>query len=180
MSGYGLSENNGQPKGCPTRRVLRSEVWRIPMQASWLERFILILLVAASAWLFWRRFRSVVRVLRAARATPDFSLAPIGPRVRQFLWEVAAQAKVIGGRPLAGLAHAFVFWGFCAFALVTMNHFAEAFGARFLSPEGAWGRAYLDFVAAWAVAVAIAITAFSCGASSYGRSGWVSSRRNRA
>jgi Fe-S oxidoreductase len=126
------------------------------MQASWLERFILILLVAASAWLFWRRFRTVVRVLRAARATPDFSLAPVGPRVRQFLWEVAAQAKVIGGRPLAGLAHAFVFWGFCAFALVTIDHFAEAFGARFLSPEGAWGRAYLDFVVAWAVAVAIA------------------------
>jgi Fe-S oxidoreductase len=127
------------------------------MHASWLERFILILLVAASLWLSWRRFRTVVRVLRAARPTPDFHLAPIGPRLRQFLWEVAAQSKVIGGRPLAGLAHAFVFWGFCAFALVTINHFAEAFGLQFLTPATAWGRAYLDFVAAWAVAVAIAI-----------------------
>ncbi|MGA2153634.1 MAG: (Fe-S)-binding protein [Bryobacteraceae bacterium] len=127
------------------------------MHASWLERFILILLAAASAWLFWRRFRTVVQVLRTARATPDYSLAPIGPRVRHFLWEVAAQGKVIGGRPLAGLAHAFVFWGFCAFALVTLNHLAEAFGLRLLAPESGWGRAYLDFVAVWAVAVAVAI-----------------------
>jgi len=128
------------------------------MQVSWLERFILIALTAASAWLFWRRFGTVVRVLRTARPTPDYSIAPIVPRVRQFLWQVAAQAKVIGGRPLAGLAHAFVFWGFCAFALVTLNHFAEAFGLRLLAPEHAWARAYLGFVAAWAVAVAIAIT----------------------
>ena len=128
------------------------------MGSSWLEQFILVVLVAASAWLFWRRFRTVVQVLRTARPTPDYSLTPIGPRVRQFLWEVAAQGKVIRGRPLAGLAHAFVFWGFCAFALVTLNHFAEAFGVRLLSPASAWGRAYLDFVAVWAVAVAVAIT----------------------
>ncbi len=128
------------------------------MDASWLERIILVVLAAASAWLFWRRFRTVVRTLRAARATPDFSLAPIGPRLRQFLWEVMAQGKVIGGRPLAGLAHAFVFWGFCAFALVTLNHFAEAFGLRLLSPASGFGRVYVDFVAVWAVAVAVAIT----------------------
>ncbi|HEY1219897.1 MAG: (Fe-S)-binding protein [Bryobacteraceae bacterium] len=126
--------------------------------ASWLERFILIVLAGGSAWLFWRRFRTVVDALRTARATPDYSLAPIGPRIRQFLWEVAAQGKVIRGRPLAGLAHAFVFWGFCAFALVTLNHFTEAFGLRLLSPSSAWGRAYLDFVGAWAVVVAAAIT----------------------
>ena len=128
------------------------------MHASWLERFTLIVLAAISVWLFWRRFRTVVGVLRTARATPDFSLAPIGPRIRQFLWEVAAQGKVIRGRPFAGIAHAFVFWGFCAFALVTVNHFGEAFGLRLLPPDTAWGRAYLDFVAAWAIAVAVAIT----------------------
>jgi Fe-S oxidoreductase len=127
------------------------------MASSLLERFILIVLAAVSGWLFWRRFRTVAQVLRTARPTPDYSLAPIGPRVRQFLWEVAAQGKVIGGRPLAGLAHALVFWGFCAFALVTINHLAEAFGVRLLSPASPWGRAYLDFVAVWAVAVALAI-----------------------
>ena len=128
------------------------------MDSSWLERFILVVLAGASAWLFWRRFRTVVQTLRTARATPDYSLAPIGPRIRQFLWEVVAQGKVIGGRPLAGLAHAFVFWGFCAFALVTLNHFVEAFGLALVSPASAWGRAYLGFVAIWAVAVAVSIT----------------------
>jgi Fe-S oxidoreductase len=128
------------------------------MDASWPERFILIVLAAASVWLFWRRFRTVARVLRGARPTQDYSLAPIRPRVRQFLREVVAQGKVIRGRPLAGLAHAFVFWGFCAFALVTLNHFAEAFGARLLSPDSAWAGAYLDFVAVWAVAVAVSIS----------------------
>jgi Fe-S oxidoreductase len=126
--------------------------------ASWIERSALIALMVASLTLFWLRFRKVLEIIRGARATPDFEVAPLGPRIRQFLWEVMAQAKVIGQRPLPGLAHAFVFWGFCAFALVTVNHFASAFGARFLSGETAFGRFYLGFVAVWAVAVAVAIS----------------------
>ena len=46
----------------------------------------------------------------------------------QFISEVLLQSKVIRERPLPGIAHAFVFWGFCAFALVTLNHFAQGFG----------------------------------------------------
>jgi Fe-S oxidoreductase len=126
--------------------------------ASWMERFALIALMAASLALFWLRFRKVVATIRGSRATPDFEVAPLGPRIRQLLWEVVAQGKVIGQRPLPGLAHAFVFWGFCAFALATVNHFASAFGARFLSDETAFGRFYLGFAAVWAVAVAVAIT----------------------
>jgi Fe-S oxidoreductase len=126
--------------------------------ASWIERSVLIALMAASLALFWARFRKVLEAIRGARATPDFEVAPLGPRIRQFFWEVMAQAKVIGQRPLPGLAHAFVFWGFCAFALVTVNHFASAFGADFLSGETAIGRFYLGFVAVWAVAVAVAIS----------------------
>ena len=126
--------------------------------ASWIERLALIALMAASLALFWLRFRKVLHAIRGARATPDFEVAPLGPRIRQFLWEVVAQSKVIGQRPLPGLAHAFVFWGFCAFALATLNHFASPFGARFLSDETAFGRFYLGFVAVWAVAVAGAIS----------------------
>ena len=67
------------------------------------------------------------------------------------------QGKVIEQRPLPGLAHAFVYWGFLAFALVTINHIASAFGARFLSHDSGFGSFYLAFVAVWAVAVAISI-----------------------
>ena len=73
-----------------------------------------------------------------------------------MLWEVAAQGLVIAQRPLPGLAHAFVFWGFCVFALVTLNHFAEGFGLGFLS-DGGFSRFYFAFAGVFAVAVAISI-----------------------
>ena len=75
---------------------------------------------------------------------------PSGQRIRDFVWEVMLQAKVIRERPLPGLAHAFVFWGFCAFALVTLNHFAIGFGIRFLARR--FGRFYFQLAAVFAVA----------------------------
>ena len=84
--------------------------------------------------------------------------APLVPRIREFLWEVMLQGKVIRQRPLPGLAHAFVFWGFCAFALITVNHIAAGFGAALSSTAPAlFGRFYFGFVAVWAVAVAVSI-----------------------
>ena len=125
--------------------------------ASWMERGLLVLLIAISLAIFWRRLSKVLDIIRRSRATPDFELKPLAPRIRQFIWEVMLQGKVIRQRPLPGLAHAFVFWGFCAFALITVNHIASAFGLRFLSPENGFGRFYRAFVAVWAIAVAIAI-----------------------
>ncbi|HWB85758.1 MAG TPA: (Fe-S)-binding protein [Bryobacteraceae bacterium] len=125
--------------------------------ASWVERAILLVLFAASIVLFWLRLRKVVRTIAGSRPTADFDLQPLAPRMRQFLWEVMLQGKVIRQRPLPGVAHAFVFWGFCAFALVTINHVASPFGGQFLSMDTSFGRFYLIFVAVWAVAVAVAI-----------------------
>jgi Fe-S oxidoreductase len=124
---------------------------------SWAERIVLLAVLAASLGLFWWRLRGVVDAIRRSRATPDFALAPIGPRIRQFLWEVMAQAKVIRQRPLPGIAHAFVFWGFCAFALVTLNHIATGFGRRFLNPDTILGAFYFAFAGLWAIAVAVSI-----------------------
>src|SRR5690242_13997398 len=93
---------------------------------------LLVVSLAAFGW----RFGAVVRRILAARPDADFSLWPIGARVREVVWEVMLQAKVIRERPLPGIAHAFVFWGFCAFALVTVNHIAIGFGASFLKPGG--------------------------------------------
>jgi Fe-S oxidoreductase len=123
----------------------------------WTERFVLLLLMAVSAGLFWWRFSKVMAVIRGSRPTPDFHLKPVGWRLRQFLWEVVLQAKVIAQRPLAGVAHAFVFWGFCVFGLITINHLASAFGGRFLAPDEGFGRFYFGFAAFWAVAVAVSI-----------------------
>jgi Fe-S oxidoreductase len=123
-----------------------------------MERALLSVLIAVSLGLFVWRLRKVAEAVRGSRPATGFELAPWGPRVRQFLWEVMAQGKVIEQRPWAGLAHAFVFWGFCAFALITVNHLAAGFGWRILTPASGFGHFYFGFVAVWAVAVAVSIT----------------------
>jgi len=117
------------------------------------EKLLLALLLVASLAGFWWRFGAVLRKIRAAKPDANFSLFPLGPRIRELVWEVMLQAKVIRERPLPGLAHAFVFWGFCAFALVTLNHIAIGFGTPFLPPGGF----YFQLAAAFAVLVAISI-----------------------
>src|SRR5438128_1827402 len=106
---------------------------------TWPEVLLLLTLAGVSVFLFWRRLGPVVDTIR--RSKPDPGIAPDAGarRVRDFVWEVLLQGKVIGERPLPGLAHAFVFWGFLAFALVTVNHFAIGFGVRLLSPHGLFG-----------------------------------------
>ncbi|MGA2171063.1 MAG: (Fe-S)-binding protein, partial [Terracidiphilus sp.] len=88
---------------------------------------------------------------------PGFHLFPLGKRILDFFWEVLCQAKVIRERPLPGLAHAFVFWAFCAFALVTLNHCAAVLGLGFLSPTGSIGRLYFYLAGAFALACAASI-----------------------
>jgi len=119
---------------------------------------ILLVLLLASLTAFWVRFRRVVRIIAAAKADPAFHLGDIPRRTGQFISEVLLQSKVIKERPLPGIAHAFVFWGFCAFALITINHFAEGFGFTLLHRESIFGAYYYGFVAIFAAIVAISIT----------------------
>jgi Fe-S oxidoreductase len=128
-----------------------------PQHFSVVEKLLLIVLVVASATAFWRRFGAVLDKILHSRKDASFHLFPIGRRVWDFVWEVLWQAKVIRQRPLPGLAHAFVFWGFCAFALVTLNHFAVGLGIGFLDPAGWFGRFYSYFAAAFALACATGI-----------------------
>jgi Fe-S oxidoreductase len=127
--------------------------------ASWPVRALVIALFAASLALFWMRLRAVLLIIHGSKPTTDFSLAPLGPRIRRFMSEVLGQSKVIDQRLLPGLAHAFVFWGFIAFALITVNHIATAFGLRFLWPDRGFGLYYFGFVTVWAVLVAVSIAA---------------------
>jgi len=124
---------------------------------AWYETAILAVLMLLSFWGFWRRFGPVVRIIRGARNEPGFQLSPIAPRVGKFIWEVMLQGKVIRDRPLPGIAHALVFWGFCAFVLVTLNHLALGFGLTLIPRDSAFGRAYFGFVAVFAAAVAVSI-----------------------
>jgi len=128
-----------------------------PGRFSLIEKLLLVVLVAASAALFWKRFGVVLDKILKSRKEPAFRLFPLGRRVWDFFLEVLCQAKVIRERPLPGLAHAFVFWSFLAFALVTLNHMAVGLGIGFLDPAGAFGRLYFWFAGAFAVACAVSI-----------------------
>jgi len=113
-----------------------------------------LVLLALALFGFARRFSTVVKLLSAAKPDADFQLAPVGRRVWDFFWEVLCQAKVIQERPLPGLLHAFVFWGFCAFGLITLNHFAIGVGLPLFSIHGnplGW------LAAAFAVVTAVSI-----------------------
>lgn len=126
------------------------------MRFSWAERAIFLVLILVSIDAFRRRFGAVIRKIAAAKPEPGYSIRPVRPRVMRFLREVVLQRLVITERPLPGLAHALVFWGFCVFALVSVNHFASGFGGGFLQHRG-WGRFYFGFAAAFAVVAAISI-----------------------
>lgn len=128
-----------------------------PQHFSIAEKIVFAALIAASVWLFSRRFGPILKRVLDSKKEADFHLFPIGKRVWDFVWEVMCQAKVIRQRPLPGLAHAFVFWGFCAFALVTLNHCAVGFGGGFLNPLGPMGRFYFYFAAMFAMACAVGI-----------------------
>jgi Fe-S oxidoreductase len=130
-----------------------------PGHFSALEIVLLVLCIILSAGLFLWRFSPILRNILRSKKDANFSLFPLGRRVWDFFWEVLCQAKVIRQRPLPGLAHAFVFWGFLAFALVSLNHMARGFGLGFLPSDSLIGGLYFLFAALWALLVAVSITA---------------------
>ena len=83
--------------------------------------------LASFSYEIWKRIRIVLK----GTGTLPFD-RPIERSWRVFK-EVMLQEKVIKGRPLAGIMHAFVFWGFLAFGLITIEHFAKGFGFTLLS-----------------------------------------------
>src|ERR1700678_4018409 len=123
--------------GIPSQMLLAE-----PAHFSLFEKLLLIALIVVSAALFWKRFGIVVNKILKSRKDPGFHLFPLSKRIWDFFWEVLCQAKLIRERPLPGLAHAFVFWSFLAFALVTLNHFATGLGIGFLNPAGFFGQIY--------------------------------------
>jgi Fe-S oxidoreductase len=115
-------------------------------------------LLALSLGLFLGRFGRVLRVILHSKPDADFHLTPLLPRVADFFWQVICQAKVIRYRPFAGLAHALVFWGFCAFSIVSINHILLGFGLHWMDAKsGSFGPVYFFSASLFAGTVSIAI-----------------------
>ena len=68
------------------------------------------------------------RVRLIAAGTGAFSLDQPAFRVRRFVLDVLLQRQTIRERPVVGVAHALVFWGFVAFAGYTAVEFLRGLG----------------------------------------------------
>ncbi len=87
---------------------------------------VLWVLVVGFVGAFVAQVASRARLIAAAPNT--FSLDHLGLRIQRFLVDVVAQRRTIAERPVAGLAHAFVFWGFLAFGGYTVTEFLYGLG----------------------------------------------------
>src|SRR4030095_11028730 len=107
-----------------------------------------LLLVSVGA--FAAQVATRVRLIAAAPNT--FSIDHLAFRIRRFLVDGVFQRQTIAERPVAGVAHALVFWGFVAFAGYTATEFLYGLGVADLTPT-AWFARYRDVLTAFAVAV---------------------------
>jgi Fe-S oxidoreductase len=116
----------------------------------WIFRLLVVVFAAAFAAQMITRLRLVLR------ARNNFSLRHLPGRLWRVVWEVVFQSKVIAERPIVGVAHALVFWGFVAFGGFTSIQFLRLLGVVDLT-AAPWFCAYASAVVPFAVAVLVGI-----------------------
>ena len=122
-------------------------------------KIVLLLCIVGSVGLFLHAAMLRYRLLRLGKSEPR--LDRIGFRLQKFIANVLFQRSVLE-RPLPGLMHALVFWGFLVFLLATMNHVGEAFSKGFSIFFGApIGDYYWGLVDLFSVLVLIGILALA-------------------
>lgn len=122
------------------------------------ERILLAAATLASLAYF---FREVWRRLAPMLAARERNLAfhGLAQRFGSAAAEVLLQTHVIRERPVAGVLHALVMWGFFAFAWVSFEHFQAGFaGLGSVADTHSW---YATFAGVWAVAVLVGIVGLS-------------------
>ncbi len=115
-----------------------------------METLALWVLVLVFAGAFAAQVATRVRLIAAA--PNNFSLDNPGFRLGRFLADVVGQRRTIRERPIAGVAHALVFWGFVAFAGYTATEFLRGLGIADLTGFG-WFHAYRVGLTPFAIAV---------------------------
>lgn len=121
------------------------------------QKILLLALVTASLVLFCHGLGGVLLSILQAKRESTFKLSHASRRCWLFFWEVLCQARVIQGRPLPGLAHAFLLWGFCAFLLAEIDHFATLFDGSFIPWHSSVGLFYFWFVFLFALGCTISL-----------------------
>ena len=118
-----------------------------------LARIVFLLAALCSvAYFAWVVARRLGPMRGAAR---NLSFDDFGRRLARVVREVLLQSRVLAQRPIAGLLHALVMWGFFAFAYVSIEHTSlGVIGLEHAERDESW---YGWFAAFWAGAVLVGI-----------------------
>ncbi len=122
-----------------------------------LSRAIFVALSITSVWLFLKTLNR--RIFSLLPKHGDLPHDNIPKRLWRVFVEVVLQYRVVRDRPIVGILHAFVVWGFLAFAWVSAQHLL--LGIRGLSKATENRSWYGAFVAVWALAVLVAMIGLS-------------------
>ena len=126
-------------------------LWRGWTQAAFLA------ISLGSIWLFLRILNR--RLFAVFPRRGDLPFDHLHRRLWRVFVEVLLQYRVVRDRPLVGLLHAVVLWGFIAFAGASALHLS--LGVRGLDKATETHSWYGGFVAAWAVAVLVGMIGLS-------------------
>jgi Fe-S oxidoreductase len=118
------------------------------------EQIILFVFIAiASISFFGELYKRYVIVMNG---TGKFEFTNLPVRLKRVLLEFILQKKVISQRFWPGLMHAFVFWGFMFFSIITIDHFLIGFNIHLFS--NSFKHTYANFIGIpWAIFVLIGI-----------------------
>jgi Fe-S oxidoreductase len=105
----------------------------------------------------WFVQQMAVRLRLVAAAPQNFRFDHILARSDRFITEIIFQSKVIAGRPMVGVAHLLVFWGFVAFGLFTTVESLRGLGLIDLTHTTAF-HVYKLLIVPFAVGVFLGIT----------------------
>ena len=121
---------------------------------TFIEQIILFVLILLSIGSF--SFEIAKRGLIVLKGTGNFNFDNLFIRIKRVLFEFVLQTKVIKQRFWPGLMHAFVFWGFMFFSLITIDHFFIGFNNHLFSEKIKYF--YATFIGLpWAIFVLIGI-----------------------
>lgn len=122
-----------------------------------LSRAAFCALCLGSVWLFLATINRRLSSVLTRRW--DVQLDNIPKRIWRVFVEVILQYRVVRDRPLVGILHAAVLWGFLAFAWVSAQHLKLGLlGFENVEPMHSW---YGTFAAAWAFAVIVGMVGLS-------------------
>ncbi len=121
------------------------------------SRAVFVFLCLAAIWLFLDTIDRRLSSVWARRK--DISLEDLPKRLWRVFVEVLLQYRVVRDRPVVGILHAAVVWGFLAFAWVSAEHLSLGIrGLDKATPSESW---YGVFAAVWAVAVIVGMAGLS-------------------